>query len=197
MPIESDRLRLQPVTAADVDRLTELDADPVVMHYVSGGVPTDRATIADWVIPRSQAQFAAVRTGLWTISARRGGEFIGWVHLRSPRHTAARELELSYRLHRRFWGAGLAAEAATALIAVTFMSTDTDRIFASTHVDHAASQRVMTKLGMRLAPAALSAERLSGDAVDGDVEYEILRDHWFATRGRHVPTSLPADRRTG
>ncbi len=186
MAIDSERLRLRPVSRDDTDRLIGLDADPEVMRFVSGGEPTRRTTIEDWVIPRSQAQFRTHGTGLWTITARRGGEFIGWVQFRVPRHSAARELELSYRLHRRFWGGGLAAEAATALIAITFATTDIDRIFASTHTDHAASQRVMAKLGMRLSAGSVSPEQLSPDNQGADVEYEIMRDQWLQARGRHV-----------
>ena len=181
------------MTADDVDLLWRLDSDPAVMQYVNGGSPTPRDEIADWVVPRSQAQFAAHGTGLWTASLRRSGEFVGWVHLRRPRHTVAAELELSYRLARAHWGRGFATEAASALIAVAFLSTDTRRIFAGTHLDHAASQAVMRRLGMRLAPSSLSLDGLSGDEVDGVVEYEILREQWSATRGRHT-SSTPAGR---
>ena len=166
---------------------------PSVMHFVTGGEPTSREEIADWVIPRSQAQFAAHGAGMWTARLRRTDEFVGWVQLRRPRHTVDDELELSYRLARSHWGRGLATEAASALIAVAFCSTDTRRIFAGTHLDHAASQAVMRRLGMRLAPSSLSLDGLSGGAPDGDVEYEILREQWSATRGRHT-SSTPAGR---
>ncbi|MCF8610453.1 GNAT family N-acetyltransferase [Gordonia sp. HY285] len=186
MAIDSERLRLRPVSPDDVDRLYVLDADPDVMRFVSGGEPTRRDTIADWVVPRSQAQFASHGTGMWTVSLRRHDMFVGWVHLRLPRHSAEHELELSYRIAREHWGAGIATEAAAALIAVTFLSTDTRRVFASAHPGHSASHRVMRKLGMRLSPLALSAARLSGEQIDDDVEYELLRDQWAATRGRHT-----------
>ncbi|GAA4673297.1 GNAT family N-acetyltransferase [Gordonia humi] len=184
MAIDSQRLRLHPVSHEDVERLYRLDADPEVMRFVSGGRSTARSTIADWVVPRSQAQFASHGTGLWTVSLRRGGAFVGWVQLRLPRHSFAHELELSYRIAREHWGRGYAAEASSALIAVTFLSTDTTRVFASTHADHLASQRVMGKLGMRLSPMSLSPEQFDG--ADGDIEYEILREQWASTRGRHA-----------
>ena len=183
--IDSERLRLRPVSPDDVDRLHALDADPEVMRYVSGGDPTRRDTVSDWIVPRSQAQFASHGTGMWTASLRRGDEFVGWVQLRLPRHSAEQELELSYRIARRHWGSGLATEAASSLIAVTFLSTDTRRVFSSAHAEHAASHRVMRKLGMRLSPMSLSADHLSGNRMDGDVEYELLREQWTASRGRH------------
>ncbi|WP_132994200.1 GNAT family N-acetyltransferase [Gordonia zhaorongruii] len=186
MAIDTQRLRLRPVTPADVDSLHELDSDPNVMRFVNGGRPTARDTIAEWVVPRSQTQFRTHGTGMWTARLRRGGDFIGWVQLRLPRHSTVRELELSYRFDQRVWGHGLAAEAAGALIAVTFLSTDTERIFASTHSDHNSSQAVMRKLGMRLSPAGLSARQLSGHDDEHDVEYEILHEQWAAARGRRA-----------
>ena len=50
--LETRRLRLRRFTAADVDRLVELDSDPEVMHYITYGVPTPRAVYAEVILPR-------------------------------------------------------------------------------------------------------------------------------------------------
>ncbi|GAA3967203.1 GNAT family N-acetyltransferase [Gordonia caeni] len=189
MLLNTTRLRLRPVAAADLHHLSALDADPEVMRFVSGGQATSAATIADWVIPRMQTQQREHGTGMWVLSAispppgtaAGDGAFLGWVQLRTPRHSAAGELELSYRLHRWAWGHGYASEAAAALIAVMFTGTGATRIFAGTHVVHTASRRVMERLGMRLAADTDAAALSRPDAI---VEYEILRDQWLATRGR-------------
>ena len=167
------------------------------MRFVSGGAATGTAEIADWVIPRMQAAQREHGTGMWVLHLRAGAgdeaaDFVGWVQLRTPRHSRAAELELSYRLRRRHWGRGLAAEASAALIAVLFAESEVDRIFASTHPANTASRRVMEKLGMRLAAgtgadgryfdAAEPAE--SVDGAEADVEYELLREQWLLTRGR-------------
>lgn len=177
-----------------------LDADPAVMRFVSGGAATGTAEIADWVIPRMQAAQREHGTGMWVLHLRagtvddgadfhNGADFVGWVQLRTPRHSRAAELELSYRLRRRHWGRGLAAEASAALIAVLFAESEVDRIFASTHPANTASRRVMEKLGMRLA-AGTGADGRYFDATgsdgsgEADVEYELLREQWLVTRGR-------------
>lgn len=189
MLLNTARLRLRPVEPTDLHRLTALDADPEVMRFVSGGPATSEATIADWVIPRMQSQQREHGTGMWVLSAvappegtpAGGGDFLGWVQLRTPRHSAAGELELSYRLHRWAWGHGYASEAAAALIAVMFTGTGATRIFAGTHVVHTASRRVMERLGMRLAADTDAAALTRPEAV---VEYELLREQWLSTRGR-------------
>lgn len=166
----------------DAPLLHGLDADPVVMEFVTGGEATAPAMITDWVIPRSQAQFRECGTGLWVAFDRRTRLFTGWVWLRAPRHSAVPELELSYRLRRESWHRGLATEAASALISVAFTETGTERIFASTHPDNMRSQRVMQKLGMRLAAEHLRREQFDDGFTGHDVEYEICRADWLRTR---------------
>ncbi len=173
---------------ADAPLLLRLDSDPAVMRFVSGGEPTPAATIVDWVIPRSQSHFQRHGTGLWAGFDRRTDRFVGWVRLRAPRHSATAELELSYRLQRAAWGRGLATEAAGAVIAAAFDGGVASRIFASTHPDNAASQRVMQKLGMRLAPGGLLREQFDREQFDeaftaADIEYEILRTDWLRRLG--------------
>ncbi|EGD53539.1 GNAT family N-acetyltransferase [Gordonia neofelifaecis] len=195
MDIGTRRLRLRPVLPEDSPLLHRLDTDPAVMQFVTGGAATSAATITDWVIPRSQAQFRDHGTGLWVAFDRRTARFAGWVWLRVPRHSAVPELELSYRLQRESWHRGLATEAATALITVAFTTTDTERIFASTHPDNVRSQRVMQKLGMRLATEHLRPEHFDDAFIGHDVEYEVIRADWRRNRlpaaaarpGRHRP----------
>jgi RimJ/RimL family protein N-acetyltransferase len=181
--IDTPHLRLRPVTAADVPDLVELDSDPAVMRYVSGGAPTPAETIADWVVPRALAALAAgTGAGMWTAhdrSARhRPGRFVGWFALRAPRHSASPELELAYRLRRTAWGLGYGTDGSRALLRHAFENGPTDRVFAGTMAVNAASRRVMEKSGMRLA----ALHQADDPAVDGyergEVEYEILRRHW-------------------
>ena len=49
--LETDRLVLRQFTVADVDNLVNLDADPDVMRFVTGGIPTSREEIQDEVLP--------------------------------------------------------------------------------------------------------------------------------------------------
>lgn len=45
------RLVLRRFTERDVDNLLDLNGDPAVMRYLTGGRPTPRAVIRDEVIP--------------------------------------------------------------------------------------------------------------------------------------------------
>ena len=49
--LETQRLMLRRFTMADADDLVSLDADPDVMRFVTGGVPTSRDEIENEVLP--------------------------------------------------------------------------------------------------------------------------------------------------
>ena len=147
MIVETRRLRLRPVDATDVDALVFLDSDPEVMRFVSGGRPTPRAEISDWVIPRARAELRTGRGGMWIAIDQRYQAFLGWVLLRAPRHSQRSEMELSYRLCRETWGRGLATEAARAVVGLAFDELHTERVFASTTLRNSSSRRVMKSSG--------------------------------------------------
>ncbi|MFT3715115.1 MAG: GNAT family N-acetyltransferase [Gordonia sp. (in: high G+C Gram-positive bacteria)] len=189
MLLNTRRLLLRPVVTGDAELLAALDSDPAVMRFVSGGAPTALRTVTEWVIPRMQEQQREYGTGMWTAFEHGDRRFAGWVQLRTPRHSRADELELSYRFRREVWGRGLVTEAAAALIGATFDRNPATRIFASTQVAHTASRAVLMRLGMRLAAAADARVLTDPEA---DVEYELLRGHWLATRSRHSAGHLTA-----
>ncbi|NDK89001.1 GNAT family N-acetyltransferase [Gordonia desulfuricans] len=190
MIVQTSRMVLRPVQRDDVADLVRLDADPHVMRHVSGGLPTPRATIEDWVVPRAQAELQIGRGGIWVTIDRRYGEFFGWVSLRAPRHSRRPELELSYRLRREYWGRGLATEAARAVVDLAFTDLGAARVFASASSTNTSSRRVIEKLGMRVSGIHVSDEH----AIDGigEVEYDLLREHWEIRALRRRSAEAPS-----
>jgi len=59
------------------------------------------------------------------------------------------EVEVGYRLAKRFWGMGLAPEAAQASLCYGFEELGLDRIVAVVHPENVASQRVLEKIGLK------------------------------------------------
>lgn len=187
MNIDTARARLRPVSAMDIDDLVHLDSDPEVMRFVSGGTPTPRTVIEDWVLPRAESERRRYGTGTWVLCDPATGAFLGWASLRTPRHSRRPELELSYRIRRTVWGRGLATEAAFALMAFAFDHLATERVFASTVAGNTPSRRVMEKLGMTLSAIHVGDEtddsgmtphplHLGPDRYE--VEYQILLAEW-------------------
>ena len=115
--LETERLVLRRFTPDDVDNLVELDSDPQVMHFITGGRPTSREEIEHDLLPWFLHYYEGA-TG--TASGRRSRSRPGrsWAGSTSGRRTVARadEPELGYRLRRSAWGKGYATEGSRALI---------------------------------------------------------------------------------
>ena len=50
--LETERLVLRRFTEADADDLADLDGDPEVMRFITGGRPTPRDVTRDETLPR-------------------------------------------------------------------------------------------------------------------------------------------------
>ena len=182
--LRTSRLDLRDFTADDVDVLVELDSDPHVVHYITGGLPTPRHEVVDEVIPAFLGYAERYEGyGFWAAVERSSGEFLGWFHLRPEAGHAADEPELGYRLRRAAWGKGYATEGSRALIDAAFTRWGARRVVAYTMVAHVASQRVMEKAGMRRVRTFTQEwpYRIPGEEL-GDVEYAITRDEWEDSR---------------
>jgi len=187
----TDRLAFRRFTPDDVDLLVELDADPAVMRYLSGGSSTPPQVVRSVILPRVLSSYdAGAGFGVWAAVERSSGTFVGWISLTTAGDPGAREARLGFRLRRAAWGKGYATEGASALVRRGFTTLGLERITASTYEHNRASRRVMEKVGMRLVhqfrptPEALRQHAMVDPAAftdvwEGDeVVYAIERDAW-------------------
>lgn len=197
--LETERLILRRFTADDAAHLCALDADPAVMRYLTGGVPTPCDVIRAEILPRFLRSYeVGVGYGYWAAIVRVPGEFAGWFSLRPRGDTHLAEAELGYRLRREVWGQGYATEGASALVRKGFAEAGLRRIVATTYQDNLASRRVMEKIGMTFVRAyrptvddlAAPGTYHAADPVlwDGDdVEYALARDEWMYQQRGDTP----------
>jgi RimJ/RimL family protein N-acetyltransferase len=169
-PLETTRLRLVAATADDAPLLVELDADPEVMRYLTGGRPT---TLAE-----ARARLRAPGSTRWLAGRRDGGDVVGWFSLRAD-GDASHSHELGYRLGRRWWGQGLASEGTAAIIDHAFERLGSSRVWGQTMTVNHASRRVMERCGLRLVESFFAdwGEVIEGSEL-GDVRYELRRPDW-------------------
>ena len=183
--LETERLILRQFTPADVDLVTELDADPAVMRYINGGRPTPRDEIRDEYLPAWMAYYArGDRYGFWAAIEKGTGAFLGWFHLRPQKDDPDDEPELGYRLVADAWGRGFATEGSRALIRKAFEDFGARRVYATTMVVNEASWRVMEKAGLRRVRVFRQPwpDRIEGEE-HGDVEYALTHKEWEAGQG--------------
>src|SRR5687767_15140042 len=118
--LETERLVLRRFTEVDVDILIDLDSDPAVMRYLSGGPPTPREEIERAFLPTILDHYRRFEGfGFWAAIETSTGAFVGWFHLRPHRDDPLDHpevVELGYRLKRSAWGKGYATEGSRALV---------------------------------------------------------------------------------
>jgi RimJ/RimL family protein N-acetyltransferase len=149
--LETDRLVLRRFTTDDVDNLVSLDADPDVMRYVNGGIPTSREEIENEFLPAFLHYYQRYQEyGFWAAIEMSAGDFLGWFHFRPRDPAAPDQVELGYRLCKSAWGKGYATEGSRALIRKGFTECGVQRVTAEAVAANLASRRVMEKAGLTL-----------------------------------------------
>lgn len=180
--LRTQRLVLRQFTRADTDNLVELNSDPAVMRYLTGGRSTPREVIRDEVIPFHLASYQRLdRLGTWAAEASATGEFLGWFHFRPGPDADVTNIDLGYRLRRSAWNMGYATEGSRALIAMGFTDLGVQRVFAHTMAANTASRRVLEKCGLQL---VRTSPYRGSDVIDGSehgaVEYALTKSEWAA-----------------
>lgn len=184
--LRTDRLLLRRFTPDDLDNLVELDGDPEVMRYLSGGRPTPREQLRDEVLPRFLAYYERGDDfGYWAAVDRDTQGFLGWFLFRpdrgvGPAVTANRDgIELGYRLRRETWGKGYATEGSRALVTKGFKELGVQRVYAETMAVNTGSRRVMEKAGLRYECVFFPdwPDPVPG-SEHGEVQYALTRAQW-------------------
>lgn len=146
--IRTERLRLRPLGADDVDALVALDSDPEVRRFVDQAEAPSREEMLGRM-PRLLRRYGdGAEPAFWAADHRETGAFCGWFHLR-PLDDDPGALDVGYRLRREWWGRGLATEGAAALVQRAFLVLGADRVVAHALEANTASRRVLEKLGLR------------------------------------------------
>ena len=181
--LESERLVLRQFTAQDADLLIELDSDPAVMRFLTGGEPSmSEDVVRDQVIPGLLAAYDRWdgRFGLFAAHEKGTDAFIGWFCLRPQRSGPLDEVELGYRLRRDAWGKGYATEGSTALVDKGFSELGVRTVWGETMALNVSSQRVMEKVGMSVVESIPTPEDMLGveGSERGGFRFEITREQW-------------------
>jgi RimJ/RimL family protein N-acetyltransferase len=178
--LETPRLTVRQFTAGDVDNLFDLNSDPAVMRYLTGGRPTPREEIQDQIIPFHLGVYERLdRLGTWAAESAATGEFLGWFHFRPGPDGDVTNIDLGYRLRRSAWNKGYATEGSRALIGMGFTDLGVERVFGHTMTVNTASRHVMEKCGLTLVRTTPyeGTDPIEG-AEHGEVEYALTRPEW-------------------
>jgi RimJ/RimL family protein N-acetyltransferase len=183
--LETDRLTLRRFTSDDVDHIVALDADPVVMRYLTNGVPTPRPVVEEQLRTFIQQYDEWPGLGRWAAIERATGAFVGWFALDptgaqpGPDAGDPTVAELGYRLAQSVWRRGYGTEGARALVSHGFTELGLIRVWAQTMAVNTASRRVMENAGLRYTRTFhLEFDDPIPGTELGEVEYAITRHGW-------------------
>jgi RimJ/RimL family protein N-acetyltransferase len=141
--IETARLHLRQFTPGDLDDLYSIFSDPDVVKYMKTGEPASREE-TERALTSIIQHWKQQGFGRWAAVDKQRGKLIGYGGLRNLYGTP----ELVYLLAKPYWGQGLATEMARACLKWGFEERAFERVVAITRPEHAASRRVMEKIGM-------------------------------------------------
>jgi RimJ/RimL family protein N-acetyltransferase len=135
------------MTPDDLDDMAALLGDPQVMRYYPH--PKSREEALAW-ITWNQRLYREHGFGLWLLTLRATGEFVGDCGLTPQRVDGVTELEVGYHVRAALQGRGLATEAAAACRDYAREVLGVDRLIAIIDPRNRPSQRVAEKLGLVL-----------------------------------------------
>jgi RimJ/RimL family protein N-acetyltransferase len=145
--LRTERLLLRRWCAKDLDPLTQLCADPLVMEHFPAPLSAEQA---DDLLQRLELSFQRHGFGFWAVEVTGEGPLIGFVGLNPVDSSLsfAPAVEIGWRLGREYWGLGLAFEAAQVALRYGFEELAQHEIVAYTAARNTRSRRLMERLGM-------------------------------------------------
>jgi len=189
--LQTDRIRLIPLSDEHLELEVELDADPEVMRYLTGDGRT-RAQVEKAHALRLETARAVPGLGFWVGFV--GDEFVGWWLLQpagwGEDTLVPGEAELGYRLLRRQWGKGLATEGAREILRHGFEDLGLERVFALTMTVNERSRATMSAAGLQFVRTFHEDDDDREGSEHGAVEYAVTREEWERQTAPRPPTRL-------
>jgi ribosomal-protein-alanine N-acetyltransferase len=149
--LETERLLFRDHEASDLDAFCAMEADAEVRRFV-GGQPRSREA-AESKFVRVYLPPVRDRLGMWATVYKPEGVYIGYCgvypHFGQDGERITGEGALGFHLASNYWNRGLATEAGRAFVAFALGELRLSRIVTSVEIGHAASMRVLQKIGFR------------------------------------------------
>ncbi|MFT5383546.1 MAG: ribosomal-protein-alanine N-acetyltransferase, partial [Saprospiraceae bacterium] len=142
---ETERLILRKLRKEDVDLIYELNADPEVMKYF-GEPDSSYENAKKYVDMRVHGYADKDGLGIFVANIKNTGKPIGWFCLKYIDGTE--EVEIGFRLLKKYWDQGLATEGATCLVNFGFKELGLNEIVGVSKPENKASQQVLKKVGL-------------------------------------------------
>ncbi len=144
---ETTRLIIREWQDNDFDNYFTLNQDIEVMKHFPKTLSHEESMA---LIHKIKSSFKIHGFGFYTCELKDTKEFVGSVGLSVPDFNAHFTpcVEIGWRIAKKFWGQGLAVEAARKCFEIGFTQLNLNEIVAFTSSNNHKSERIMQKLGM-------------------------------------------------
>jgi len=142
---ETPRLLIRTLEPDDAPSLMHVLGDAEVMRFSIRGVCTPE-DIREY-IERAISSYAERGYGLWALVEKTSSSVIGYCGFGPLMIDEEDQIEIGYRLARRYWGQGLITEAASKVLAHGFGQLGLDTVIAVIQPENIGSVRVAEKVG--------------------------------------------------
>jgi RimJ/RimL family protein N-acetyltransferase len=140
---ETERLRGRRPAMSDAEAVFEYGRDPEVTRYMEFRTHTEMRTVHEF-LQGCAPRWASGEEFCWALTLKGDDRAIGTIACR----IRGRALDFGYVLNRRYWGRGLATEAARFVVTWASELPVIDRIWAVCDAENLASARVLEKAGL-------------------------------------------------
>lgn len=142
--IETERLILRPFTLDDLEPSYELNLDAEVSQFTGDGGVVSKEEIRRRIVENVFGDYEKHGYGRLAIELKGKEKFIGFTGLKYVEDL--KEVDLGYRLMKKYWGIGLASEAAKACVDFGFNELGLKRMIATVLPANSKSINVLKKL---------------------------------------------------
>ena len=143
--IETKRLIIRPFTIDDIDPSFEMNLDAEVSKYTADGGAVSREEIERRIVQDVFGDYKKYGYGRMAVELKSERTFIGFAGLKYLEDL--KDVDLGYRLMRKYWGKGIATEAGKSLVDFGFNTLALTRIIALVLPENIGSIKVLQKLG--------------------------------------------------
>lgn len=145
--LTTERLALRELTHDDLADLLQIWGDAETMRFYPA--PLDEAGVRAW-IARNLRRYEEDGHGLWAALLLGEERLVGDCGLTFQEVDGVAELEVGYHFNKRYWGRGLATEAARACMDYAFHQLGQRRITSLIRPENIPSRRVAERNGLRI-----------------------------------------------
>jgi len=146
--LETKRLILKQPALADFNDLLLLRTDSHVMQYIGTGDIQTKSQVKEF-IENAKLYSDEPDLGFYSVFEKETNNFVGQAGLFHLGFNVNQpDIELAYRLHKKYWNKGYGTELAKALIEYGFNKFSLTKIVAIVHPKNGRLRRVMEKAGM-------------------------------------------------